>query len=205
MKNSNFNSYKEYVRLQVSKPKETKQKGLQWEYDVQRETKPEWVDRLFEFCPKNVDHILVLGARWGADVLYLQEGGFEGKITATDLHNPPLSELVIHGDAHDLSFLKEKVDVVWAYHVFEHFFKPSAVIDEILKHASDTLFISCVLPSFQSKDKYDAQDEFSDEHEFMKLFTNRGFEVVFYESKPAKANKLPAHYFIFRKTVDVND
>lgn len=199
MENKNFKSYKDYVKLQISKPFKNKQKGLSWEYNNIRNVKSNWIQEVSNYVNlQSIKHCLVLGGRWGGDVLHLREGGCQGKITAIDLHDPPLSEYVIFGDAHDLSFLNTPIDLVYAHHVFEHFFKPSVVIDQIKQYSDNPLYVACVLPTFEKKDKYDAQDEFNSPQEFIDIFAFKNFECIMYNEKVLPKKKKSTHFFIFK-------
>ena len=153
--NRDSKEYKKYVKLQVSKVVNNKQKkhgGLDWEKSFHKKNKYDYAEKVFENC-KGVDNILVLGGRWGTDVLALKEAGFDSSgIKAIDLYDPPLSDLVEYGDAHDLSrFYDTQVDLVWIFHVFEHFIEPSTVLDEINKIISDDGYLAVVVPPFNCR------------------------------------------------------
>lgn len=200
--NRDSKKYKDYIKLQVSKAVDNKQKkhgGLKWEKSFHKKNKHKFAKKVFENCSE-IDNILVLGGRWGTDVLALKEAGFKSNnIKAIDLYDPPLSDLVEYGDAHDLSrFYDAKIDLVWIFHVFEHFIEPLTVLDEINKIVSDEAYLAVVVPPFGCRpEKYDMQDEYDDKESFLKVFKNKGYKVVYY-SKSLKINN-PSHCFIFKK------
>lgn len=200
-KNRLFKSYREYVDLQVRKVRNhnhARKGGLKWEMKVQTNSKPLCVKEAQAFMPPNQTRsVLVLGARWGADVIFLQQGGYNHcKIIAIDLYDPPLNDLVQTGDAHDLSFVEE-VDLVWAYHVFEHFYSPSSVILElkkVMRNGGIVYVTGAVDQKPDGFDPYDAQDEYSTAEEFIRLFEDRGFHT----EKHTKRNSAKQMCFVFR-------
>lgn len=198
-----FSSYDDYVRLQVSKVSRTgqaKKGGLRWEYDVQKKVKPTLVaDAAAAQPPAQTKNIIVLGARWGADVQFLREGGYaQADIFAIDLHNPPLSSLVQFGDAHNFSYPDATADLVWAYHVFEHFLKPSSVLQHVRRKCAPRATMFVALPTFGRPDPYDAQDEFKTNEDWLAMCAHAGFEAVRTWSYPIKKKKHPAFFYLFK-------
>lgn len=202
-KNVNFPSYADYVKLQVSKVNKDGQKkkgGLSWEYNIQKQVKPDLVDWVKRFKPpEDTSNILVLGARWGADVLFLKEGGYSCPIVAIDLYDPPLSELVQTGDAHYLNrcgISSKSIQLIWAYHVIEHLWSPSRVLHSLLTFSDKNTKFLVALPSFDSRDKYDAQDEYANKNEWEALLFSCGWRILAYDERLIKNKKLPAHFYI---------
>ncbi len=202
--NSKFSSYDEYVSLQKFKPlnmtKKEREEGTEWEIRVYKKYKKELIKELKKnHSVDQIKHILVIGARFGSDVLLLREGGYACKITAIDLHDPPLNENVIFGDAHDLSFLKDDVDMIWAYNVFEHLLKPSKVISEICKY-SNNCTIALGVPNFEiDKDPYDAQEEFENIDDLKNMLIKYGFKEAFFRSYFIGRRKVPQYWLIYEK------
>lgn len=205
MKNSKFESYDQYLDLQKSKVLNSigsSDSPFKNEYsNGVRIGKPKWSNRLFNMVgAESGVKVLVLGARWGSDIQFLRESGFSN-VAGIDLYDPPLSEYVQYGDAHFLSnyFEKNSFDAIWAHHVFEHFFQPSRVIEEIKKIVKDRAFIYIGLPFAGGKNKYDAQEEFNSPAEFVSLMSFYGFLLELdsecYRGK--KKNKL-YKFYIFR-------
>lgn len=203
--NKFFSSYDKYLSLQKSKPRKTNQRkngGIDWEYRTQLPCKPTLVDWVKSHAAISfVKSILVLGARWGADVRFLREGGYECPILAIDLFDPPLTSLVQFGDAHDLPHIADKVDLVWAYHVFEHFWKPSCVISQINKVCSASAVLFIAHPTWDNRDKYDAQDEYSSKRGFEDLLLSGGWQVKDYKEYYPKPGKRLTPAYIFSRCV----
>lgn len=196
-----FPSYDDYVRLQISKVGRTGQArrgGIAWEYEVQKTVKPDLVRTISKFvAPSVTRHIVVLGARWGADVRFLREGGYTCPIEAIDLHDPPLTEWVAVGDAHDFVPARPP-DLVWAYHVFEHLLHPSKALRHWRSNIVDRGIVFVALPDFGVHDPYDAQDEFSDDVSWRALCGAASWRVDCAWSACSKGKKRPAHYYILR-------
>lgn len=200
--------YKHYVESQVCKPfrkdnpKKCRKraskiglKELEYEYKCKKSHFGLYrsVKQILDNSEIVINNILVLGGRWGSDILFLREIGFDCNIIAIDLFNPPLSDLVLYCDAHYLSDMKfdYKFDLVWANHVFEHFFKPSKVIQEIELMTSPTSCLVIISPQYW-KDKFEFQTEFSDQESFLNLFNNSNFNLY---NSGFKRN----YFYIFRK------
>lgn len=204
MKSTNklFSSYDAYLRRQVAKVKRAGQRergGIRWEYNTQRDVKPKLVKWLLDTVGNSIDNVLVLGARWGADVLFLQESKAFKHINAFDLYDPPLTDLVQVGDVHSLDVVaNNSIDLVWAYHVFEHFWSPSHVLREMHDKCVSSAHMFIALPDFGIEDKYDAQDEFVDKESWEKLCADNGWIVKAYDSYKIKPKKrAPAHFYVF--------
>jgi len=203
MKNK-FTNYEEYIELQKSKVKDKShliRGGPDLEYKKQIKFKRPWVNLVKQYAPKPTNKILVLGGRWGSDIRYLREAGFECEIIAIDLYNPPLISTVQYGDAHDLSAFKGPFDIVWVYHVFEHFYSPSTVIKQIESVVKQSSILAIVLPSYTKKDRYDAQTEFTNEGEFLHLFDNSIIKLEHREvkkKKDIKKREPPDYWYIFK-------
>jgi len=208
MKNKYFDNYDEYLKLQVSKVGSRDQYSLldqaesvrKEHYQGTRVGKPRWAAALAELVPPADDiNALVIGARWGSDVLFLREAGYSS-IAAFDLYDPPLSGQVETGDAHCLAeFVDPPIHVIWAHHVFEHFFKPSKVMEELQKVVAPNACMYVGIP-FAPRNKYDAQDEFSTPEEFCDLMKGFDFHVAqFHENKRGKNKTKIYHFYIFRR------
>ena len=184
MKNEHFRSYDEYVERQKEKQllaNLSSKAGLKREHNRPKTAgKRSCVREIRKDFSSHADpKVLILGARWGSDVLLFRECGYSS-IAAFDLFDPPLTDLVSYGDAHFLtSFLSDKYDIVWAHHVFEHFFKPSKVLEELRAVTTDCAMLYLELPFFDGReDRYDAQDEFDTPDEFIHLVESHGFGKV---------------------------
>lgn len=206
LKNRHFGSYAAYLNQQVRKvraERQAKKGGLEWEYRVQRSVKPRLVSWMAEFrSPMRTRRVLVLGARWGADVWFLREHGYRCSIDALDLYDPPLSSLVRVGDAHQLEetgLPLNSVDLVWAYHVIEHLWSPSFVLQDLQRFVRQGGHMFVAMPDFGVSDKYDAQDEYINKAEWEKLTADCNWGIAAYQSYAVKGKKRPAHFYILVK------
>ena len=194
--------YKEYIEKQKEKVFAAKHKelgGLWWEVEYHKDDKLHMVQEIGKVISLEKKKILIIGARWGSDVLAFMFGGYKREdIIAVDLHDPPLSDLVRFGDAHDLSFCDKDIDVVWIYHAFEHFLKPSLVLNEIRKYTKQQAHIVIVHPPFDSKrGAYDVYGGYDDETGFNALFCRSGFKKIY--SGEYTNTKNISRYFVFQK------
>ena len=204
--NKRFNDYDAYLRHQVRKVRADRQQargGLSWEYGTQATVKPDLVRWVAEVQPPvETAAVLVLGARWGADVRFLREAGYKHAIDAFDLYDPPLSPLVRVGDAHDLDACgaaENAYQLVWAYHVFEHFWDPSLVLHDLHRFVARGGHMFVAMPDFGVPDKYDAQDVFETRDEWEQLLSDTGWVVTKYDSYPIKGKRRPAHFYILEQ------
>ena len=204
MKNRYFESYESYKDLQMLKALsslDTPEEALLNEYDGGvRAGKRKAIEKIRQYVDVE-EKVLILGARRGSEVLFFREAGYD-KITAVDLYDPPLSDLVVTGDAHFLSEIDncQGFSLVFAHHVFEHFFKPSKVLEEIHKVSLEKSFLYIGLPFAKGRNEYDAQDEFSTQQEFEQMVKSYGYEIhdSFHHHRGRKKQKLYQSY-IFRK------
>ena len=189
-----FNTYKDYVKLQKSKAphgsslnRRLSQGGDLWDADCAGFKKH------FSLHPtiiENSTKAICLGARTGQEVHVLREMGIEDTIGVDLVDAPPL---VIEGDVHNVSFEDNTFDFVFS-NIFDHVLYPEKFITEIERISKPNTY--CILhlsPGIKMSGGGDfhAANELSDSSLVVELFKK---EIEIIKDEPLNQEEWPTFW-----------
>jgi 2-polyprenyl-3-methyl-5-hydroxy-6-metoxy-1,4-benzoquinol methylase len=182
-----------YNDLQLSRGSTGNEKpDLNWEFTDpatgvgdRREINEERWNELLKYNPVNPDvRLLDLGTRNGQFLYFLNSLGFSNTkgidcVKLNSLWCQKNDMDVIHGDVHDLTqhIEAESLDVVTAYHVFEHCYDPQKVINEMHKVLAPSGAVHIEIP-IEKIDQEHAHCYAFSRRELGKMLKKGGFTLV---------------------------